>query len=83
MGRFEDAIELAQLAGMPADIAAVRHYRSRSGVQLGVEQQVMPNLGVFVRAGVANGQVEPYEFTDVDRTVAGGVSLSGTATPIL
>src|SRR5262249_39126963 len=78
MGRFEDAIEIAQLTGMPADIAAVRHYRSRGGVQLAVEQQVMPNPGVFVRAGVANGQVEPYEFKDADRTVAVRGQLSGT-----
>jgi high affinity Mn2+ porin len=77
MGRFSDAIQQALLTGEPADIAAVRQYRSRSGLSIGVEQQVMPNVGVFARAGVASGGVEPYEFTDVDRTVAGGVSLSG------
>jgi high affinity Mn2+ porin len=30
-----------------------------------------------VRAGVANGDIEPYEFTDVDRTVSAGLSLAG------
>ena len=34
-------------------------------------------LGVFLRAGWANGNIEPYEFTDIDRTVAAGLSLSG------
>jgi high affinity Mn2+ porin len=31
----------------------------------------------YSRAGWANGDIEPYEFTDVDRTVAAGLSLSG------
>jgi high affinity Mn2+ porin len=34
---------------------------------------------VFARAGWADGNVEPYEFTDADRTLAGGVSLMGKA----
>jgi high affinity Mn2+ porin len=42
-----------------------------------MEQQIVPELGMFVRAGIASGEVEPYEFTDVDRTLATGVSISG------
>ena len=33
--------------------------------------------GIFARAGWANGNIEPYEFTDVDRTVAAGLSIDG------
>jgi high affinity Mn2+ porin len=77
MGSFEDAIQLAALTGGPADIAAVRQYQSRGGVSMNLEQQLMPNVGFFVRAGIANGNIEPYEFTDVDRTVAAGLSVSG------
>ena len=77
MGRFSDAIQLAQVTGEPADIAAVRRYTSRSGIGLNLEQQVSPDLGVFARAGVASGNIEPYEFTDIDRTVAAGLSLAG------
>jgi high affinity Mn2+ porin len=33
--------------------------------------------GFFARAGWANGNIEPYDFTDIDRTVAGGLSISG------
>ena len=77
MGRFDDAIELAQLTGGPADTTPVRQYRSRGGWSVGVEQQIVPNVGVFAHAGVADGQIEPYEFTDVDQTVAGGLSLKG------
>jgi high affinity Mn2+ porin len=77
MGTYEDAITLAQVTGGPADIAAVRQYRSRGGVSMNLEQEITSDLGVFVRAGVANGDVEPYEYTDVDRTVAAGLSLTG------
>jgi high affinity Mn2+ porin len=78
MGRFEDAIQLAQAAGGPADIAAVRRYTSRGGVSVLAEQQLSSDFGVFARAGWANGNIEPYEFTDIDRTLAGGLSLKGT-----
>ncbi len=77
MGSFEDAIALAAVTGGPADIAAVREYQSRGGVSMNMEQEITSNLGAFVRAGWADGNVEPYEFTDVDRTVAGGISLNG------
>jgi high affinity Mn2+ porin len=77
MGSFEDAIQLAAITGGPADITAVRKYQSRGGISMNLEQQLMPNVGFFARAGFANGNIEPYEFTDVDRTVAAGLSVSG------
>ena len=30
-----------------------------------------------MRAGVTDGNIEPYEFADIDRTIAAGLSLSG------
>ena len=77
MGSYQDAIALASLTGGPADIAVVREYRSRGGVSLNVEQQLVPDVGFFARAGWANGDIEPYEFTDIDRTVAAGLSVQG------
>jgi high affinity Mn2+ porin len=76
-GEFADAVALSELTGQPADINAVRQYTSRPGVSLNLEQQVTESLGVFARAGWADGNVEPWDFTDVDRTVSGGVSISG------
>ena len=78
MGTYEDAIALAQITGSPADIAAVRQYRSRGGVSMNLEQEVTSDLGAFVRAGITNGDIEPYELTDIDRTVAAGLALKGT-----
>jgi high affinity Mn2+ porin len=77
MGSFEDAIALAAVTGGPADIAAVRRYNSRGGISVNLEQQITEELGLFARAGFANGDIEPYEFTDIDRTVAAGLALAG------
>jgi high affinity Mn2+ porin len=78
MGLLDDAVELAQSTGTPVDIAAVRSYRGRIGASLNLEQQLSPDLGAFARVGKAAGNVEPYEFTDIDRTVSAGLSLQGT-----
>src|SRR6516164_678300 len=77
MGSFQDAINLAELTGNAADITLVRQYRSRGGMTIAAEQQIVPNVAVFARAGVANGQIEPYEYTDIDQTIAEGLSLKG------
>ncbi len=77
LGTYQDAIALAQVTGAPADIAAVRQYRSRSGLSMNLEQEVIDDLGVFARAGFASGNVEPDSYTDIDRTVAAGLSLTG------
>jgi high affinity Mn2+ porin len=77
MGSFADAIALAAVTGGPADIITVRRYNSRPGIGFNLEQQIVENVGFFMRGGIANGQREPYEFTDVDRTIAAGLSVSG------
>ena len=77
MGSFEDAIKLADLTGEPADIVAVRHTQSRMGMSFNVEQQVSKAVSLFVKGGIANGNIEPYEFSDVDRTLAAGLTLKG------
>ncbi len=77
MGSYADSIALAQATGQPADINAVRKYQNRPGVSLNLEQQVTADLGVFARAGWADGTKEPWDFTDIDRTVQAGVSFSG------
>ena len=76
-GHFADAIALAAATGMPADITAVRVYDSRPGVSVNLQQQISEELGVFARAGWADGSIEPWDFTDVDRTVSAGLSLKG------
>jgi high affinity Mn2+ porin len=76
-GDFANAIALAAITGGPADINAVRSYTSRGGVSVNLEQQISEDLGVFARAGWADGNVEPWDFTDIDGTVSAGASLTG------
>ena len=78
-GSFANGINLAQTTGIDPSLALalVRTYQSRPGVSVNLEQQVTETLGVFARAGWADGNVEPWDFTDVDRTVSGGVSING------
>ena len=76
-GNYGCAVVLAAVTGGPADIAAVRQYQNRGGVSMNIEQEITSDLGAFVRAGWADGNIEPYAFTDIDRAVAGGISLSG------
>jgi high affinity Mn2+ porin len=81
-GSFQNAISLSQQPGpffgnATGALAAVRVYQSRPGVSLNLEQQINDTVGLFARAGWADGEVEPWDFTDIDRTVSGGISIAG------
>jgi high affinity Mn2+ porin len=78
MGLLEDAIALAQASDTPVDIAAVRRYRSRFGALVNLQQELAADLGFFARYGKDTGNVEAYEFTDIDRGLAAGLSLKGS-----
>ncbi len=78
LGSYQDAIALAQTTGGPATTVPVRQFRSRGGVSMNAEQEITSDLGLFMRAGLANGDIEPDVYTDIDRTVAAGLQLKGT-----
>jgi high affinity Mn2+ porin len=78
MGLLDEAVQIAQASGNPLDIAAVRRLRNRPGADLSLEQQIVQDLGVFARVGKAAGNVETFDFSDIDRTLAAGLSLKGT-----
>ncbi len=79
MALLDQAVSTAQASGESVDAALVdaRRYRSRAGVSLNLEQQLSADLGVFARVGKAAGNVETYEFSDIDRTAAVGLSMQG------
>ena len=76
-GAYDDATERALATGATPDLAAVRLYRAKIGGGLNLEQQVADGIGVFARAGISQGSLEAYDFTDITRTVSLGVSISG------
>jgi len=78
LGLLDQAVQIAQAMGNPVDIAATRQLRDRVGADINLEQELAPDLGMFARVGKASGNVEVYEFTDIDRTVSAGLSLKGS-----
>jgi high affinity Mn2+ porin len=79
MGDYNDATALAEQTNEPANVALVRTYRSRSGIGLNLEQAITDQVGLFARAGVNEGGVETYEFTDINKTFSVGLSIQGKA----
>lgn len=75
--RFDEAVALARATGQPIDPALSRRPMTRLGIAFNAEQEVTGSLGLFVRAGISDGAVEPYDFTDIDRTLAIGGALNG------
>ena len=78
MASFNATLEATPAGDVP-NVADDRHYRSRAGVAMSGDQAITGSLSAFVRAGASDGHFETYEFTDIDSTVAGGLSLKGKA----
>ncbi|QBM75482.1 carbohydrate porin [Sphingomonas sp. AAP5] len=76
-GRFDDALALGAASAAPADTALVRGRRTRVGAYANAEQELSDTLGIFGRLGWSDGGIEPYDFTDIDRTAQVGAVLAG------
>lgn len=75
MGLYEAALE----GPAPPDITLSRQYRSKAGAGLSWDQELADGLGAFARAGFDDGRTETWAYTEIDRTVSAGLSLSGNA----
>lgn len=80
-GNYNEALALA--AADPAvDINTAmlrtRAQRPKYGFYVNLEQAVAKDIGVFARANWNDGENEILSFTDVDRSVSGGVSVKGS-----
>ena len=78
MGSYRDAVQLAEASGSVPDTSLVRRRSSRSGATLNVEQAMAADIGVFARIGFNAGSKEAYEFTEINNSVAAGLSLKGS-----
>ncbi len=72
MALLDGTIGLARSTGVNINTALVdaRQYRSRLGGVLGLEQPITETVGIFARVSKSAGNVEPYEFTYIDRSVS-------------
>jgi high affinity Mn2+ porin len=75
MGSYKAAV-VDFPAGM-SDMAATRRYRYTYGVALNVEQEITKDLGGFLRLAMRDPNYEVYQFADVARSLAIGLSLKG------
>lgn len=77
IGSFADALRLARSTGQPVEIAAVRRYQGRAGLSFNAEQEIADGVGLFAHGGLSDGRTEPYEFSDIDRSLASGIAFNG------
>ena len=59
--------------------ASIRHTLPKYGVYANMEQAITQDVGIFARASWNDGQNEILSFTDIDRSVSGGVSIKGAS----
>jgi high affinity Mn2+ porin len=78
LGTYLDAIALGASIGQTPSTGAVRSYRTKGGFGLNLEQQLATDFGVFARASVSQGTVEEDAFTDINRSISAGLSLTGS-----
>jgi high affinity Mn2+ porin len=77
MANYNDAVRAAAGTGEAPNPANARRYATRPGGEINIEQQILPDLGGFLRASLNDGHKESYEFTDIDRSLSAGLSLKG------
>ncbi len=79
MALLDEVVSTARSTGesLANVLISVRRYRDRTGVSVNLAQQLSADVGMFARAGKAGGNVEAYEFTDVDQSLSMGLSLKG------
>jgi high affinity Mn2+ porin len=80
-GNYRQALAI-EAADPTLDINAVmtsiQHTNPKYGFYANLEQQVVKDVGVFARASWNDGQNQILSFTDVDRSLSGGISVKGS-----
>jgi len=78
MAKYQDAINLSAQTGSVPNLGDVRHGdQIKWGVGLNFEQALSDAVGIFGRASWADGKTETYAFTEIDRSMSGGVLVNG------
>ncbi|MGA7711744.1 MAG: carbohydrate porin [Rhizomicrobium sp.] len=77
MGSYNDAVNQALATHGTPNTALVRKAASRPGAALNFEQQISDTFGLFARASLNDGSKEALDFTEINRSLAAGLSLKG------
>jgi high affinity Mn2+ porin len=78
MGTYADAVALGEATNSAPSTAGVRNNKHvKIGSGLNFAQEIAPHVGVFARASAMNGTYESYDFTDIDHSLSGGISIGG------
>ncbi|MFT3774821.1 MAG: carbohydrate porin [Minicystis sp.] len=79
MGSYREAVDayLAHRDARPDVTLHRREGRIKYGVGLNLEQEILPVLRTFARAGWSAGAYESFAYTEIDDTVALGGDLRG------
>jgi high affinity Mn2+ porin len=74
MGNYEEAIKNSQCP----DIVSVRgEPRSKNGFGVSLEQKISGEAGIFMRGSWNDGINETWAFTEIDRSLSGGIVWNG------
>jgi high affinity Mn2+ porin len=79
MGSYSDALALAAETHALPDTALVRRPAWRAGVALNLEQDLSDDISAFIRLSANDGSEEAFEFTEINRSAALGVSWKGAS----
>lgn len=78
--KYDDAIRLALASGTPPpDLSAARERHFKPGGGINIKQQIVENLGFFLRASMSDGRYEIVDYTDIDRQLSFGLVADGAA----
>jgi len=75
MGNYDQSLALNPIE--PNILATEKYGHTKYGLEFNLEQSLNRDLGGFVRAGWNDGQNESWAFTEIDRSVSLGLSMSG------
>lgn len=81
MGNYREALAI-EAADLTQDINAVlrsvRHINPKYGFYANLEQEIAKDVGLFARLSWNDGRNEILSFTDIDRSLSGGLSIGGS-----
>lgn len=77
MGGFSDAVAFAQANGGTPDVANVRKLTDKYGWGVALEQRITDDIGAFLRISRNDGESETFAFTEIERSISGGLSIAG------